>query len=109
MRRLRAPNGPDALQRVQLDGVEYQLRWRWVQRASRWSLDVADANGVLLAGGIRVTSLRPLLEGVRSARPNFPPGELFVLDTRRSGRQAPGLDELGSDRFPILYVEGRDR
>ncbi len=107
MRRLRGPNGPDATQRVRLDGVEYLLRWRWIARASRWALDVRSTGGSLLAGGIRVVSNAPLLASERAARTadTFPPGELIVYDARSTERLSPGLSDLGGDLFPIFYQE----
>ena len=100
---LTAPAGPDSTQRVRLDGREYVLRWRWVQRASRWALDLSSADGTLLVGGIRVAPNVPLLRDVRAGRPEMPPGELLVVDPRRSPR-VPGLDGLGSDTSRIVYL-----
>ncbi len=100
---LRQPAGPDSTQRVQLDGREFVLRWRWLQRAARWALDVSDAEGVLLAGGLRVIPNVPLLRYVRGARPEMPPGELVILDGR-SPTPALTLDSLGGDRARIVYV-----
>lgn len=107
--RLRGPSGPDTLQRVILDGVEYLLRWRYIQTEARWSLDVSSAGGVLLAAGIRVVQLAPLFAEVRAGRPAdvFPPGEMFVGDDRTASRTEPGLDELGST-LPLFYAEATD-
>lgn len=104
--RLRGPSDSDTLQRVILEGVEYSLRWRYVQSSARWALDIRSADGVELATGIRVVQEWPLLQANRAGRPSdtFPPGELFVLDPRTTGRVEPGLDELGAD-LVLLYVE----
>ena len=107
MRTLRGPNAPDVSQRVKLDGREFVLRWRWIGRASRWALDVSSADGVLLAGGIRVVPNVPLLDGLRGGRPELPPGDLILEDPRRSP-QDPSLEDLASGPASIVYVEAAD-
>ena len=108
--RLRPPSSPDTLQRVILENVEYQLRWRYVQVEDRWALDISSADGTLLAAGIRVVQVFPLLVENRAGRPaeDFPPGELFVGDARTSGRLEPSLDQLRDAELEIFYVEAAD-
>lgn len=100
---LRRPSGPDATQRVRLDGREYVLRYRWVQRASTWALDVSDASGTLLIGGVKLVVNFPLLRDVRGARDEVPPGELYVLDPRDPPRP-PTLESLGGPTARVVYV-----
>jgi len=105
---LRGPGGvSDAGQRVRLDGVEYQLRWRWLTRPARWALDISSTDGTLLVGGIRVVPMEPLLRDVRGARPAMPPGEIFVYDPRRLP-QMPTLAGLGEPPSQIVYVEAAE-
>lgn len=106
---MRGPSKPDTLQRVILDDVEYQLRWRYIQVEDRWSLDLSSAGGTLLASGIRVVQNFPLLAENRAGRAadTFPPGEIFVNDARASGRLEPGLDELGVDLL-VFYIDSAD-
>lgn len=108
--RLRGPVGADTLQRVILEGVEYSLRWRYLQLEARWSLDVSSAEGTLLAGGIRVVQGSPLLRAARSGRAGdvFPPGELFVQDPRTTGRLDPDLEDLEAGELVIYYIEQAD-
>lgn len=107
---LRGPGGvPDVRQRVILDGREWGLRWRWLQRSSRWALDLSDATGALVVGGIGVVVNVPLLAPVRGGREAsaFPPGELFVHDSRE--RPAPPtLEGLGSARWRIVYLDAAE-
>lgn len=108
MRFLRGPQGAsDARQRVRLDEREYVLRWRWLTRSSRWALDVLGADGTLLAGGISVVPMFPLLDAFRGARPEMPPGELMILDLRRSP-QMPTLEGLGRAPSQIVYFDAAD-
>jgi len=100
------PSSPDTLQRVILEDVEYQLRWRYVQIEDRWALDISSADGMLLAGGIRVVQGFALLAENRAGRAadTFPPGEIIVTDSRTTARLDPGLDELGTE-LKIFYVD----
>lgn len=107
MRTLRGPTSPDTLQRVDLDGREFILRWRWVERGRRWALDVSTADGTLLAGGIAVVVNAPLLTAVRAARPEMPPGDLIVYDSRPRPSE-PGLEDLGGETARIVYLEAAD-
>ena len=104
--RMRRPSTTDALQRVILADVEYQLRWRYIQIEDRWALDIRSANGAPLAEGIRVVQGLALLGEVRAGRgaDEFPPGELFVDDRRTTARREPRLAELGTD-LAIYYVD----
>lgn len=106
IRRMTGPSSPDTLQRVILEDVEYQLRWRYVQIEDRWSLDLSSADGTLLAGGIRIVQSFALLAENRAGRGSdtFPPGEIIVTDLRTTGRVEPGLEELGTD-LGLFYVD----
>jgi len=102
---LRGPTGPDSVQRLIIEGTEYQLRWRWLARAARWALDLSDAEGNLLAGGIAVVPAWPLLAAVRAGRPapQFPAGEIFILDPRERP-EPPTLEGLGRSPSQIVYA-----
>lgn len=76
--------------RIELDAKEYGLTMTWNERAEGWFLDVRDAEGQLLRGGVRVVKDWPLLE--RGGDDRLPPGQLLAL--------AAGRDDLS-----LVYVE----
>jgi hypothetical protein len=101
-----APGVPNSRQAVVLDGREYVLDLRWSQREERWYLDMRDANGVLLAGAVKLVSNWPILYRLRVPGSALPPGELVVTDAREVPAD-PGLDELG-DAVQLVYIDAED-
>jgi|SRR5579885_3826672 len=90
----------DYTETVQLDGVQYVLRFRWNSRMRCWFLDVADADGNLLIAGRRCT-VDSLLIGQFHHIDGAPLNELVPFDTTLLKRD-PGLAELG-DRVLMVY------
>ena len=97
------PGNPNYRQRTVLSGREYVFDFRWSQRESKWYLDLRDATGALLAGCIKLVVNWPLLDAIRGARPEMPPGELMLIDSRLAPAD-PGLDELG-DVVELVYLD----
>lgn len=96
------PGKPHYRERVVLDGQEFVLTLRWSMREERFYLDVADVNGSLLVGAIKVVANWPLLDDVRGSGIAIPRGEIFAHDLR-SAPVDPGLDDLG-DTIALVYA-----
>lgn len=85
-------------QRVELDGEEWLLSFRWNSRIDRWFFSIDGLDGVPRLTGAAVSLAVPLNR--RSV--NGPPG-VFVA-TSESGDDPPGLLDLGG-RVKLYYVE----
>lgn len=105
------PTAPDGQsmwsQRTSLGGRDYVLTFRWSQRAGRWSVDVADQDGDMIAAGRVLVPSRRVLRGVRDTR--LPAGDLVLIDQRstREGLDDPTFTSLG-ERHVLAYVDGDD-
>lgn len=99
---------------VELDGVDFDLRFLWNDRDETWYLTISETQSttidadtgekVPLLAGVPVLIGVPLLRVLRgSVRPS---GELVAYDTTNLGR-APGLTDLGS-RVQLFYVEASE-
>lgn len=88
-----------------LDGVNYTLEWRYMQRQDRWFLNLASSDGTPLVNGIKIVCGFPLLAFCR--RPGMPTGNLIALPLAADD-SPPGFAELGdgSDgrRVVLLYL-----
>lgn len=91
-------------QTCSLDGRQFVLRFNWNERAERWFLSIADADGNDLAGGIGLCAHYPLLLGLRS--PDLPAGEFVVVDSSSEPRD-PQRDDLGT-RAKLLYLDASE-
>lgn len=89
-------------QRTSLGGRDYLLTFDWNERAGRWSLSLADQDGVAIASGVVLVAALPLLRRVIDAR--RPPGDIVVVDATGAFDAEPGYDDLGA-RFGLLYFE----
>lgn len=87
-----------------LDGVLYELRFRWNERLEAWLLDVYDATGVLLIAGRRCSADGALLAQHKHLAPIG--GELLVFDTTLR-RVDPKIDDFGT-RVLMLYVDAAE-
>jgi hypothetical protein len=92
---------PAYTQRTALDGVTYVLTFRWNERASYWTLSIADQDAAPIASGLALLTGSMLLRRCVDAR--RPPGELVVVDTTGEGGDA-GLSDLGT-RFALVYAD----
>lgn len=76
--------------RVELVGREYAITTAWNEREGAWFLDVHDAEGMLLRGGVKVVRDWPLL--TRGGDDRLPPGDLIALDASREGLELVFLE-----------------
>jgi len=98
-------------QRTQIDGRDYILTFWWSQRAGRWSLDVADAEGGAIVSGRVLVPAFSALRGVRD--PRRAAGEIGLVDMQSGGGTGltavddPTFSSLGT-RHVLVYVDGED-
>ena len=83
-----------------LDGVPYELSFRFNSREQVYYLQISTLDGVPQVGGVKLVSNWPLLRTVNN--PLAPPGELIASGI---GSDAPaGFGELGSGaRVSLQY------
>ena len=95
-------SAPSYVQNTTLEGSSYVLQFDFNQRACAWYLSIADASGVDIYNGIKLSCGMPLLRKCSDVR--RPPGELLVLSST-ADTSPPGLLELlpGSGRCSLLY------
>lgn len=91
-------------QRTILDGREYLLTFQWNQRLAKWTLSLADQDGVSIADGLLLVADFPINRRLTDRR--APPGLIIPMDTSESGLD-PGLTDLG-DRVLLIYVDVED-
>lgn len=92
------------VQRVTLDGREYVLTLKWLQRVEKWSVSLADQDEVPILSGVKLVADYPLLTLCRhDAR--CPPGELLASDSSRQGLD-PHFADISGDapRVTLMYV-----
>jgi hypothetical protein len=102
--RLFIPTSPDEafyVQRTQLDGVVYQLTFRYNQRENTYRIDLALDDGTLVVTGVKVVCSVPLLYRFRSD-PRTPGGMLTAVSSSQD-TTPPGLGELGEGRRVQLW------
>lgn len=87
-----------------LDGIDFQLGFRYNQRENVYYLIIADTTGNILNGGIKLVSNWRLLTDF--VDPAMPPGELVVFTTGPDD-SPPGFGELGIGQRGTLYYADR--
>lgn len=85
---------------VDLEGANYEFRFQYNARESRWYLGIYRS-GSPIRQGIKCVINWPLL--LRDAELTRPPGHLLVIDSR-SVPEDPVLETLGRDGL-LTYVE----
>lgn len=88
-------------QLVQLDGVEYLLRFVWAPREQAYYLSLLDQDENPLALSIRLNINAPLLRRFRD--PRLPPGSLLCVDLSDRGAEITQPSDLGQ-RVILAYV-----
>ena len=88
-------------QQVELDGLFYDLAFRWNPRGEHWSMDIGR-DGVVNVYGIKLVSIDDLLEQYRRAE-DLPPGTLFIEDL--DGLDTDPNDTNFGDRVVLRYTE----
>ena len=84
------------VERVTLEGQEYELTFRWNFREECWEMSITD-----IVDGLAVRVNVDLLEFVPVV--GKPPGKFIATDTSNAGLD-PGLTDLGG-RVVLGYVE----
>lgn len=84
-----------------LDGTDYTILAQWNGRNASWSMDLLDADGVIIRAGSRIAL--GSFPGRRSADARFPEGVFVVLDTSGEGIDAT-LDDLGTRVLVHYYT-----
>ena len=96
---------PDFLERVFLDGVTFQLRFRWNSRLEDWFLDILTEAGSPIVYGRRCVIGWILLRQSRHLDA-IPAGEILAFDTTLRD-VAPGLTDFGT-RVLALYLDASE-
>lgn len=87
---------------VDLDGVEYTLKFQYNAREGFWYLHrLYDRTGNILASGIKLVAGVPLLLGRNDD--GLPAGTLIVVDHAGEFKEDPGADNLGTDFFVVYF------
>ena len=85
-----------------LEGTTFLLSFAYAQREACWYVSLADANGVDIYNGIKLTVGQLLLK--KCVDPRRPPGELIVMSSTND-LSPPGLNDLiASGRCTLFYV-----
>ena len=93
---------PSFRERVQLDGVAFQFKFRWNTRMQSWFFDVEDEDGVVLVYARRAVIDWELLSQVRHVD-GVPPGFILAFDTTLRDLR-PLLDDFGT-RVLLGYLD----
>ena len=87
---------------VQIGGVSYDLRFRWLARAERWVVDLFAADGSPIVTGTGASASWMLWRWFYG--PRRPAGEIFFFDSTATG--APiAFDDFSNGRIAVCVVE----
>ena len=92
----------DYHQRVSLDDVQFELRFRWNTRLQAWFVDILDEDRIVLVYARRCVIEWPLLRQARHLD-DIPGGELMNVDTTQRG-VPPIADDFGT-RVLLMYID----
>lgn len=98
------PTGADAFynQTTTLEGTPFRLAFAFNGRCSCWYLSIADASGVDIYNGVKLTCNQRLLRKCRD--PRRPAGDFLVLSST-ADTSPPGLTDLVSGgRCTLFYL-----
>ena len=84
---------------IDLDGSEFEFRFRWTNRTELWMIDVSDNQGEVVENGVPLVIGFPILFQNRNA--NKWPGTLIALN---SNGAIPSRFNLGTD-IKLYYAE----
>jgi hypothetical protein len=85
---------------IQLEGVSYQLGFRWSDRLSSWLATIATTDGEIIRENC---ALRPNWPLFRSAVDDRMPPGLFLVLRMNDSEEDLTAENLGID-FKVLYV-----
>ncbi len=87
---------------IELELVNYLLRFRYNARMARWIMDVAKTDGTDVVVGVPLLTNHPHLLG-RFRSSDLPPGRFMAVDTTSQAANAE-RDDLGATVL-LLYDE----
>lgn len=85
---------------IPLNGLVYQFFVYWSQPNGTWMLDISDAQGNLMIGGIPLVTGRDLLAPFKYLKIG---GQLQVQSIGSDPLKVPGINDLGVTGF-LYYV-----
>lgn len=87
-----------------VDGIQYLLRFKWLERIGSWYLDLMEPDGTEILMGNRMVISWPLTLTHRDTRK--PQGVYLLLDLDGVGLDIDAQDQLGdSHRMVFLLFE----
>lgn len=91
-------------ERIELEGVIYNLDFRLNERMNKWAMDILDEEESPIVSGLLLLTNVPLLDQLTVA--DLPPGDFIMLDRANLQRDADA-DNLGGD-INLFYQESGD-
>lgn len=91
------PDDSNYVMRTTLDGVAYQLTFRYSERETCYYVDLALDDGTPLVGGFKVVCNISLWRNQRY-NPQVPQGSMVALNVTNSSDDPPDIGELGIGR-----------
>jgi len=91
-------------ERIELEGVIYNLDIRYNERMDRWAMDILTEEEIPIVSGLLLLTNVPLLDQLTVA--DLPPGDFIMLDRANLQRDA-SADNLGED-INLFYQESED-
>lgn len=88
-------------QQVELDGLLYDLTFKWNARETHWSLTIGRDDTVLIQQ-VKLVHIDDLLSQYQRIE-DLPPGRLYVFD--QDGLDRDPNETLFGDRVLLLYEE----
>lgn len=102
-----SPDEPNYVQYTQLDGVVYQLNFRYNSRENTYRFDIALDDGTRVRDGVKIVCGISLLNPARW-NPLCPKGILLAVP-QNADDSPPGLGDLGEGRRVLLqYISAAD-
>lgn len=95
----------DYRERVSLDDVSFELRFRWNTRMQAWFVDVFDEDGGIIVYGRRCVIEWPLFRQSRHLAA-IPDGDMMCIDTTQ--RDVPPTQFDFGLRVLLLYLDGEE-
>lgn len=81
---------------VDIDGTSYRLRFRWLERAKAWYMDILEPDGTEVLTGVRMVVTWSLT--YRHDEESLPTGALVLVDTSLKQADIVHQAELGDER-----------
>lgn len=89
---------------IELDGVEFKMRFKYNSREDAWFFNILDTNDVMLRAGLKVVNEWTLLR--LWAEANRPRGELIAVN-QGNVPAPPTLNQLGAEVL-LTYLDATE-